>query len=342
MKARAWLVLCAWLAVATFSAPATPCGAFATRASRTVPNVVVEQTMIVFDPEREQEHFVRELAIRDPGPGFGFVIPVPERPVVAKVEIGPFDRLARTFPVGSRFSLGGVAKGSGGGNSAAAPVSVLSHEKVGSFTAFVLAASDANALQKWFSDNQLLVPPETQAWLTQYVKLRFYLVALRYEAQEIDQKSTTWRGETVRISFKSALPFYPYREPTPPTPNAAPRELAVWLVSQRMYTPVSLFEPGTTAQAGAASQWKRPWLEYEAGIVDRESMAAALSEELMKLLPFAAGRGRITLQVFEDQKRSRAGFGDIVMVPRDPTALTGSTLTRSRKLMALLDPAVTP
>ena len=266
------------MAIASFSAPATPCGTFVVRATKTVPSLVAEQTLILFDPQLELEHFVRE--------------------------------------------------------------------RVGSFTAFVLAASDAKALAKWFSDNQLRIPPEAEAWLAHYVTLRFYFAALRYEMQEEDLKRTSARAETVRISFKTPLPFYPYREPVHATASDLPRDLAVWLVSTQAYTPVSLFESVSASQS-TVSTWKRPFLEHASQPTAREELASALSDELSKLLPSNVGRagkdpGPLWLQVFEDQKRSRAGFGDIVMVPQRPTPLTGAALARSRKLMASLDPAVTP
>jgi hypothetical protein len=330
MSVRAWLATGAWLSIACFSAPASPCGAFVARATKTVPSLAVEQTLIVFDPDKELEHFVRQIAIRDPSPGFGFVVPVPEQPTVAKVKVDPFEKLVRSFPLGSRFSLGSGGGAPGGSRAAGAgAVTVVSREKVGSFTAFVLTASDAVALNKWFADNRLSVPPEAQAWLDGYVKLGFYFVALRYEAQARDQNKSTTRAETIRISFKTPLPFYPYREPAHAKASDAPRDLAVWLVSTQAYTPVSLF-------SGAA--WKRPLLEHSSEPVPRESLVPTLDGELLRLLP----DGALSVQVFEDQKRSRAGFGDIVMVPKVAKAPNEAALARSRKLMALLDPAVTP
>jgi len=347
MRAFVGFSLATWMVIASFSAPATPCGAFVARATKTVPSLAVEQTLILFDAKEELEHFVREIAIRDPSPGFGFVVPVPERPEVAKVKTNPFAKLAAKFPVSSGVSLAGTQKGGfGGGIAAARAVTVLSRERVGSFTAFVLAASDAKALEKWFSDNQLRVSPEAEAWLAQYVKLGFYFAALRYEIQEKDLKSTTARAETVRISFRTPLPFYPYREPAHATPSSLPRDLAVWLVSTQAYTPVSLFESVSTSQT-AVSEWRRPLVEHASNAISRVALVSALSDELSQLLPSnvdRAGEGELPLrvQVFEDQKRSRAGFGDIVMVPQRPAPLTGVALARSRKLMASLDPAVVP
>ncbi len=56
MRARALIALCCWVAVSSFSAPAAPCGAFVAQATKTVPSLAVEQTLIVFDPEQELEH----------------------------------------------------------------------------------------------------------------------------------------------------------------------------------------------------------------------------------------------------------------------------------------------
>jgi len=342
MRLRVWLSLGSWLAIESFSPPATPCGAFVAPAMKTVPSLAVEQTLIVFDATRELEHFVRQIAIRDPSPGFGFVVPVPEKPIVAKVKVDPFAKLAKEFPLGSRFSVSSGGGAVGGGKAAAGAVTVFSREKVGSFTAFVLAASEATALEKWFSDNHLRVPSEAEAWLLHYVKLGFYFVAMRYETQERDVKSAITRAETIRVSFQTPLPFYPYREPMHTTPSQASRDLVVWLFSTRAYTPVSLFEPASATQTAAA--WQRPMVELRSETVVRQSLASVFSEELLQLLPHAEGRGddSLAVQVFEDQKHSREGFGDIVMVPKQATALSAPSLVRSRKLMASLDPAVAP
>ena len=68
-----------------------------------------------------------------------------------------------------------MGHGGGGG------VTILDIQKVGSFTAFVLAADDAGALAKWLKDNGLVSSPETDPWLAHYVKAKFYYVAMRYD-----------------------------------------------------------------------------------------------------------------------------------------------------------------
>jgi hypothetical protein len=345
MRPRVLAAGCCWLAMSTLSTPAAPCGAFMARASRTVPSLSVEQTLIVFDPEQELEHFVRQIAIREPSPGFGVVVPVPEQPSVAKVDASPFAKLARAFPVAAPTkSSGRLAASAFGGTADPKPaaVEVISRQAVGSFTAFVLAASDSRALQKWLTDNQLVVPPQAADWFAHYVKLDFYFVALRYETQATDAGRRATRAETIRITFKSALPFYPYREPAlEPGPSSA-RELAVWLVSTRAYTPVSLYVPLNLHSPMYPLEWRRPLVENGSRELVHGELDGVLSDELMQLLPGRAdGAPRsLTVQVFEDQKRGRRGYGDIVMVPKEPLHAQRSISKRSRKLMASLDPGV--
>jgi hypothetical protein len=330
-RSSSFLALCSFVGLCAFSSDARPCGAFVSRDVKTVPSLAVEQSLIVFDEAKQLEHFVRQVAIRDPSPGFGFVVPTPERPEVAKVAVSPFEKLAKSFPVSSGLRAAGTRGGGMGGGAPRAAVQVLSRERVGSFTAFVLAASDAAALEKWLSDNQFAVSPETQAWLGHYVKLGFYFAALRYEQPERKGDQIAIRAEVVRITFKTPLPFYPYREPAH-APSAAPRDLAVWLVATRRYVPVSLW------QAPAGSSWKRPWLEHSQREFARAGLVEMLQEPLAGLLPKRSA-DTLSVQVFEDQKRDRRGFGDVVLVPATATPLGTSNLPATTKLMKSLDPA---
>lgn len=350
------------LAVSLRPADADACGLFMMRRTDlktvTVPSLQVEQVLIVHDPEKEQEHFIREVVFRDARTRFGFVVPTPSLPTVGKVEKSPFEELAKKFPpepavpaLTGLGSIGGIGFGSGGG-AGEKTVTVISQERIGNFTAFVLAASDAAALHRWLTDNELTTPPNGEAWLKHYTDLGFYFVAFRYEPDPKNMRLTA-RTETVRISFATPLPFYPYLEPAPtedaPTQD---RVLAVWLVSPRRSVPVS------TQRVGDKTRWKRPWTEArkhpDAALAE---LRPALASPLDALLPpgFAPGASsrpppgrseaddrRLVVQTFEDQKPSRAGWGDVVLVPEQPAPLDRERLARARPLMASLDEQVKP
>jgi hypothetical protein len=77
------------------------CGGFFTRRvleSERRPSLAYEQTLIIFDAEKRREHFVREVVFRTSREPFGFVVPTPSKPEVAKVAPSPFAKLRESFP----------------------------------------------------------------------------------------------------------------------------------------------------------------------------------------------------------------------------------------------------
>jgi hypothetical protein len=260
------------------------------------PSLAYEQTLILYDAEKRREHFVREVVFSASPEPFGFVVPVPARPEVAKVEKSPFAKLRESF---SFYGPERVARLADAGSDT---VQVLEVTKVGRFTAFVLSASDAAGLSSWLSRNGFVRTPEADVWLAHYVKLRFFYVAMRYEPAPGDKGKT--KAETVRISFDSPLPYYPYLEPDPPAGKglARPRLLEIWLASTRDFVPVA-------PRARDKADWVRPFLNgarYTSTV--RSTLASAVDAALLPA-------GRLRVQRFADQKRSRVGFGDVVFVP---------------------------
>lgn len=340
-------ILLAAAAALTVAAPqdASACGGFFSRRTTvTVPSLHVEQVLIIHDPATEQEHFIRELVFRDAKEPFGFVVPTPAQPTVAKVDRSPFAALASRFPPEPRSATGsGGSRGLGGGGKGAGdgtpPVTVISQERIGSFTVFVLAATDAGALKKWLDDNQLATTPASEAWLAHYVKLGFYYAAFRYEMPSAKEATAIAKSETVRISFASPLPYYPYKEPEHASAAKKDRVLAVWLASPTRSVPVAAVTEG-----GAAS-WKRPWAELvKHPPQPTASLKPVIGPQLGALLesPDAGTDTRVwEIQTFEDQKSSRRGWGDVVLVPATSRPADASALERMQKLMASLEPAVT-
>ncbi len=266
------------------------------------PSLAYEQTLILFDAEKRREHFVREVVFSAAPEPFGFVVPTPARPEVAKIKKSPFAKLRESFPFRwvNPERLVRIAAADMGDDS----VKVLEVTKVGRFTAFVLSASDAAGLAGWLSRNGFVSTPATDAWLAHYVKLRFFYVAMRYEPSPGDKGKTT--AETIRISFDSPLPYYPYLEPDPPGAKGRPRHprlLEIWLVSTRDFVPVA-------ARSRETAEWVRPFLDgsrYTSKAV-RSTLASSIEAALLP-------EGQLRLQRFADQKRARVGFGDVVFVP---------------------------
>lgn len=336
------------MAASGFSPDLEACGGFFPRASAEAarrPSLSYEQTLIVWDEAKGREHFVREVAFRDSSQTFGFVVPTPTRPEVAKVAKSPFASLRADFPFSppnegvGLGSLGGL--GHGGGGRGSGGVTVLEVSKVGSFTAFVLAADDEAGLAKWLRDNGLSATSEAEVWLRHYVARRFFFVAMRYDpppvaapAAAAPASARKVRAETVRISFDAPLPFYPYLEPAPPPqvakPPADPRLLEVWLVTRKAMAPIA----ARTAATGTT--WVRPLAE---GVrypqASRAKLEVALGDEAKLLAP-----GELFVQRFVDQKTSRQGFGDVVFVPREPAPGDAARRASLRTFVSSLDPSL--
>jgi len=309
-RAPALVVAAGLFAVAAPRSTAHACAEFESREvaeSERRPSLSYEQTLIVYDAEKHREHFVREVVFQEAREPFGFVVPTPTRPEVAKVIKSPFAKLRESFPFRrvNPERLVRLASSDMDDDS----VKVIEVTKVGRFTAFVLAASDAAGLKGWLAQNGFVTTPETEVWLAHYVKLGFFYVAMRYEPSPGDKGKT--KAETVRISFDSPQPYYPYLEPDPPAgkaPGKKPRLLDIWLVSTRDFVPV-------TSRSGAKPDRVRPFLDgsrYNAKNV-RAKLAYAVEPALLP-------DGELHLQRFADQKRSRIGFGDVDFLPEDADA----------------------
>jgi hypothetical protein len=276
-------------------------------------------------------------------------VPTPSRPDVAKVDKSPFEGLRSSFPfvdesLGLSFGGLGGSHGAGQGAGAGGGVTVLDIAKVGSFTAFVLAADDETALARWLKSNGLESTPEADAWLAHYVRMRFFYVAMRYDPpkQEGGAKAEVpLKAETIRISFSTPVPYYPYFEPKAPAlpdagEGAPPRLLELWTVSPALLTPIA-----ARTVAGDTS-WVRPMLEgfrSKSDVVDKTQLARSLGPDLGSLLRSA---GPWVVQTFQDQKYSREGYGDVLFAPDERGRLDAAAADKLRPLLGILDPALVP
>jgi Uncharacterized protein conserved in bacteria (DUF2330) len=294
------------------------------------PSLSYERTLIIFDQAKHREHFVREVVFRAAAQPFGFVVPVPGRPEVASSK-SPFDDLHREFPFEVRGPFAAARRGGGApSRSPGAGVTVLEVKKVGSFSSFVLAADDEHALAGWLEKNGLTTTPESARWLSHYVRMRFYYVAMRYDPPPgAPSARESTKAETVRISFDTPLAYYPYYEPDPPagrTPEG-PRMLELWFASSSEVVPLAAH-----SVEGKLS-WVRPMASGRQYSVGAPSRLKAGFGSSFELLP----QGPVRIQRFIDQKRSRVGFGDILFVPASPTAIDAAAV---RPLLQVLDPTL--
>ncbi len=335
MARRYLLALAVALVLIVESRNTSACGAVTSRDDTHVPSPSVETSVILYDSQKGFEHLIREVTFRGTKSRFGMVIPVPSKPEVAAVKKTPFSFLeelsAGRVPASAAFDPLGVVGGS---------VTEVQKDQLGPLALTVLAASDAGGLRAWLASNGLRLPPQMSPWLARYVALGFYYVVLRVEPSDADDRL---HSVTLRISFATSAPFYPYHEPRwTSLPDATERVLSVWVISDQRFVPMAL------RQLDDATVWQRPWIERYP-VDDRNRVIAAqvagnstelrgdalrvaragpfrpeaptffgFPEDVAKLLP--GGPAQLSVQYFQDQKTSHAGWGDVVLAPERATA----------------------
>lgn len=171
-----------------------------------------EETVLVWDAAHRTEHFVRTPTFEGDPASFGFFMPSPTTPVIDKADPAIAQRLAALLaPPG----LGGIETrggGAGAAPAAAAPVEVTQRVKIDDFEIASLKATDADALGMWLGKNGFLDKPSLREWAKHYVERGWIISAMRYAGAK-DKKPEKMAAPTLRFTFPTDHPFYPYLEP---------------------------------------------------------------------------------------------------------------------------------
>jgi hypothetical protein len=191
--------------------------------------VASERAVIVWEPERQREHFIRSASFRGKGADFGFLVPTPGVPRLLSAKSSGFDSMARITDIPKAVRGGGGMAGGGFGGGATGSVEVVQEKEVGAYHAATLAADDAESLAKWLKENGYPSRPELTKWVGNYVESGWYITAFKISREPEAERTTI---EPVCISFSTQRPFYPYREPNdelPPPPKGARRARSLTL-----------------------------------------------------------------------------------------------------------------
>lgn len=196
-----------------------------------------EDTLLVWDDQKKIEHFIRRPIFDGNAKSFGFFVPTPVTPEIAKMDAAVFDRLEAI--VQPKQPHGKNDDGIGGGR-----VDVTQTLKIDQYEIVSLKASDENALGEWLKSHAYVDRPELRAWAKSYVEKGFIINAMKLAGSE---KQTDIEPPTLRFSFPIAEPFYPYSEPSEDPQARAklaerwqrspigmpPRSLDLWIVARR-------------------------------------------------------------------------------------------------------------
>lgn len=212
-----------------------------------------QRVLIAWDPQTKIEHFVRQAAFdpalsaqptteqtsiqrdesidRSESEGvdpddFGFLVPSPSEPQIEEADPRVFDALetaiepriqiqdrwsVNPFPLAlSPFMLASSRSmlTASLDSTPASGVAVLQSKKVAGYEVAVLRASDAGELVGWLKENNYEVRKDLQEWVEPYVRDGWLITAFKY-----DIGSKRAKVGSVRISFATDKPVFPYRVP---------------------------------------------------------------------------------------------------------------------------------
>jgi hypothetical protein len=291
---------------------------------RTEAKIASQKVLVVWDPVTRMEHFVREAKFSGSGEDFGFLVPTPDVPEIVEAPSGIFSALEAasaprietrrrwTLNFKSVFSYGIVEMHlkSDAVESRSKGVEVLSRSIVAGFEVLVLQSTSAAVLTEWLRENKFILRDSVRDWLKPYIELKWKISAFRFigeTGKDPDEKkeSDPERAErmmrmrmdvelgeseavtkTIRMSFKTPRPLFPYRVPQD--------ELSGARSSGAPATPLHLYFIGPERVLGQFGEAARPWT--------RELLfAGPLGNEVQGGLPAFCQLDKPVLTAFEDK-----------------------------------------
>jgi hypothetical protein len=128
-------------------------------------------------------------------------------------------------------------------------VDVIDQYMVGDFEVSIVRASDGSSMLAWLKENNYTNRPAMEDWLDHYTEMGWYFAALKFVREE---DADTPETKAVRVSFKTDVPFYPYKMPSDTWPKGHYRPIALYFVSKGIAR-------GQYRQGGGAWEAREHW-----------------------------------------------------------------------------------
>ena len=181
------------------------------------PNYYVAETdqKAVLFYDKGVETLILSITFTGNAKDFAWVVPTPSRPEVDKASSELFLSLEElTRPPRGRQWTDGYNLGAAPTMEKSA-VEVLETKEVGIYEIKVLAASKADALAKWLSENGYQFPEKGGYVLEDYIKNKWYYTAVKIRPEvvwkDITEKLRTGQAAPLKLTFKSDKIVYPLK-----------------------------------------------------------------------------------------------------------------------------------
>ena len=295
------------------------------------PVVNADQTVIIiWDAATKTQHFIRKASFKTDAEDLGFLVPSPTQPELSEsgneafpvlLKLTEPEKQTRARP--SRGMSCGCGKTKSKTMATDNSVRVLEQKVVAGFKASVLEADSADALVGWLKQHGYIYSPAVRDWAKPYVDKGWKITALKVAKDKNGKSSNQVTASALRMSFKTARPMFPYREPASSkaaeTLGARDRLLRIYFLADARYKGEF---PNGAAWSGDVAWTNR------IGAADRRKILQHLK------LPDTTGPKDWWLTEFEDRWEYAAAPGDVYFsrdddqspVRRDPIIIYTSSL----------------
>jgi hypothetical protein len=277
-----------------------------------VPAVNADQTVImIWDRERQTEHFIRKASFRSEGDSVGFIVPTPSRPQLEESGNKAFPYLAQiTAPGESKHFELPIGCAAVPQSDYSRSVRVIEEKTVAGYDAVVLAADSGSALVSWLRDHGYAFTPEVAAWAQPYLERRWYMTAMKIAKDRDNRANAALAASALRITFKTDRPLFPYREPDSRHDatrlKASDRLLRIYFVAESRYE--GRFSPSLSW--GGKTRWSQPLpsdqrskLMQHLGLPESTGPAKAWLTEFEDHWPYGQAPGDVYFSESPDQRR---------------------------------------
>lgn len=263
-----------------------------------------QSVIMIWDKEKQTQHFIRQANFKTDAKDVGFIVPSPSRP---QLEESGNEAFATLKEITAPYISGGFSVPFGC-SVAPAPVGrdsvrVVEEKRVAGYDATVLTARSGNDLVAWLEQNGYPYSPALAEWAAPYLGGDWHFTVLKL-AKETPATQDI-KASALRITFKTNRPLFPYREPESDTAKShldvSSRLLRIYFIADARYR----------AEIDGGKKWsgKAVW----ANDITRHKSS------LLKSLKLPASTGPETwwLTEFEDNWRYQKAAGDVYFSP-DP------------------------
>jgi hypothetical protein len=266
-----------------------------------------QSVIIIWDAANKTQHFIRRASFKAEADDFGFLVPSPTQPELDEAGDEAFPYLGQlTAPEIIKAPRGmGMGCGCSAAMKDAAPgrsltVTVLEEKSVAGFHAAVLETKSAAALVQWLKDHGYAYSPQVEAWAKPYVEAGWKITALKVAKDKGEKDKKTVTASSLRMSFKTDRPLFPYREPdyknNAEAMGAKRRVLRIFFLADARYQGELTREQSWSGQAVWAGK---------VAAADRKKLLEQLK------LPETTGPAEWFLTEFEDQWAYKLAPADV-------------------------------